>query len=232
MTDDERAAHERKLLKGNACHIAFGYVPLGRRGAKRREFRRGPELEEQYQFYVSALGVETADAVMQEAWAEHWTQWERANLPHPWNEVQEVQRHFEATKGQDIHYKLMSFWRRWARLWWADKRSSGLTTLPTYAVPLTRGGKSRSWKRVPKELPPDDPSHAIGDNERLKGLFVTASFAEQEVAVGLTKAATGSVPDWMVPAPTAERQRRKPSGNAMTAAERKRRQRAKEKLTK
>jgi hypothetical protein len=230
MTDAERAAHERKLLRSNACHIAFGYVPEGRRGAKRRLFMRGPELEEQYQFYVAALGVDTADAMMQAAWAEHWTQWERKNLPHPWNQVEEVRRHFEATKAQDTHYKLMSFWRRWTWLWWTDARSSGLATLPTYAVPLIQGGKPRSWKLTPKELPPDDPSHQIGGNERLKGLFVTASYPEQEVAVGLTKAATGSVPAWMVAVPTAERQRRKPSGNAMTAAERKRRQRAKDKL--
>ena len=229
MNDEERAAHERKLIKSNAAMIAFGYVPAGRRGAKRKEFRRGPELEEQYQFYVAALGAEAAEAAMQEAWTEHWTQWERVNLPHPWNEVQEVQRHFELTKALDIQYKLMSFWRRWARLWWTGARSSGLSSLPTYAVPLAQSGRSRSWKRTPKVLPPDDASHPIGDHAQLKGLFLTASYPEQEVAVGLTKAATGSVPVWMVPVPTEERRRRKPSGKAMSAAERKRKQRAKDK---
>lgn len=230
MTEEERAAHERKLLKSNAAMVAFGYVPVGRRGAKRKEFKRGPELQAQWDFFTAALDEFQAEALMKEAWDEHWKEWERENLPHPWNDMQEVRLHFESVKAADTDYKLRSFWRRWARLWWSDKRYAGLATLPTFAVPLARSGKSRSWNRAPKVLPPDDMAHPIGCNAPLKGAFVTASYPEQEVAVGLTKAATGSVPAWMVPVPTAERRRRKPSGKAMSDAERKRAQRARDKL--
>lgn len=228
MTEEERAEQERKLLKSNAARIAFGYVPLGRRGAALKQFKRGPELQGRFDAFAAMFDDYTADAIIESEWNVFVEQWERELMPHPWNEHEAVRLHFESTVAADVDYKLRSFWRRWARLWWKDSRERG-ATLPIYAMPLARNGKSKSWKRAPKVLPADDTSHPMGGNAKLKGLFVTASYPEQEVAVGLTKAATGSVPAWMVPVPTEERRRRKPSGKAMTDAERKRKQRAKAK---
>jgi hypothetical protein len=233
LTREEAAAHEQKLrnlkaLKNGDWIKDAGYV-RGKDGA----VQRSDDAEAAYLLHVKVLGQDAADALDREVYTESFKAWMRAKFPNPWEDRPEIRQHFEDTRERDKDRKLVPFWRRWARFWWEDKGQHRETALPTYAEPRTFNGKGLSWPKPKGELPADDAAHEIGASEKLKGLFTTGSFAQQEVAASLTRTATGAAPAWAVPVPSEgrEQRRRGKSGKALSDAARAKKYRAAKKAS-
>jgi hypothetical protein len=209
-TDKERARNLRAYKRGDWMEAAgFERLPDG-------TFKRSPEMDAMHQRNAALLGDEAADAIETEAAAAGFKAWMRWKFPHPWEDRPEIQRHYQDTKQRDTRRELVPFWRRWARFWFEATQPEG-ATLPGFAEPQTQNGRGRNWPSPPEDLPSDDPAHEIGAHEKLKGLFLTGNFAQQEVAAALTQVATGAVPVWLVPVPGGKRQQRRRSGGKTNA---------------
>lgn len=117
---------------------------------------------------------------------------------HPWEHNAPVRDAFgmlrEQWKRDDI-----SAWRRWVHRWhgW----------MPEYMQPDSRGGVKAKRPREDRTLLADDPSHEIGQRHDMRQLFEAMTRRQQAAVQRLTRAATGSIPAWLVLAPEQPRGR-------------------------
>lgn len=117
---------------------------------------------------------------------------------HPWEHQPTVRGAFGALREGDKREDI-SAWRRWVHRWYG--------WMPEYMQPESRGGVKARRPREDKTLVADDPAHEIGQRHDMRQLFEAMTRRQQAAVQRLTRAATGSIPAWLVLAPEKPRGR-------------------------